>query len=242
MNMIELSFVDTAIGLIPLLFGIIVFYQVLGKSRELVLASARMVLQLIGIGFALTFIFQYSMPLLGLAILLIMIIAASAISVRPIHRPKQHNLIAATCAITVGGGLNLAWILLAVLRLDPWYQPQLVIPLAGMVFANGMNAISVAAERYQQEQKSAEENKSDVNKAKKQAFQAAMIPQINTLLAVGLVSLPGMMTGQILSGVSPIIAVRYQVIIMSMIASTSIICIWAYFYILQMLKPAQKAA
>ena len=86
-----------------------------------------------------------------------------------------------------------------------------------MYFANTMNSISLAAERYHSELN----NDKTADKARLTAFHAAMIPQINGLLAVGVVALPGMMTGQILSGVSPLIAVRYQIMIMAMILGTA---------------------
>jgi putative ABC transport system permease protein len=86
-----------------------------------------------------------------------------------------------------------------------------------MVMANSMNAVSLCAERYWSDL----EQGNDRKDAAHTAMTAAMIPQINSLLAVGLVSLPGMMTGQILSGVSPLIAVRYQIVIMAMILSTA---------------------
>jgi putative ABC transport system permease protein len=86
-----------------------------------------------------------------------------------------------------------------------------------MYFANAMNAISLAAERYHSEL----HNGVPAEKARLTAFHTSMIPQINGLLAVGLVALPGMMTGQILAGVSPLIAVRYQIMIMAMILGTA---------------------
>jgi putative ABC transport system permease protein len=100
-----------------------------------------------------------------------------------------------------------------VLDLQPWYLPSSVIPLAGMIFAGAMNSISLAGERVE-----AETNR-DVpyERSRSIALQASLIPITNTLFAVGLVSLPGMMTGQILSGVSPLIAVRYQIMVMCMI-------------------------
>jgi len=92
-----------------------------------------------------------------------------------------------------------------------------VIPLAGMIFANSMNTISLAGERFHAERERGE----DYLSARRTAMEAAMIPQVNALLAVGLVSLPGMMTGQILSGVEPLIAARYQIMVMCMIFSTA---------------------
>ena len=88
-----------------------------------------------------------------------------------------------------------------------------MIPLAGMIFANAMNSVSLSAERFSSEIK---ENKS-YRESRNIAFNASLIPNINTLFAVGIVSLPGMMTGQILSGVDPLIAVRYQIMVMCMI-------------------------
>jgi putative ABC transport system permease protein len=92
-----------------------------------------------------------------------------------------------------------------------------MIPIAGMIFSNAMNAISLAGERLYSELGHHE----DYTRARNTAFQAAMIPVTNALLAVGLVSLPGMMTGQILAGTSPLIASRYQIIVMCMIFSSA---------------------
>ena len=109
--------------------------------------------------------------------------------------------------------LTLILITRGVLSTVPWYTPRVMIPLAGMIFANCMNAVSLAAERYYAER--------DVGHSYVQCrdagLQAAMIPLKNPLLAVGLVSLPGMMTGQILSGVDPLLAARYQIMVMAMI-------------------------
>ena len=100
-----------------------------------------------------------------------------------------------------------------VLDLHPWYWPRYVIPLAGMIFTNAMNSVSLAAERFEAELKR------DVayNEARAIALRASLIPITNSLFAVGLVSLPGMMTGQILSGISPLIAARYQIMVMCMV-------------------------
>ena len=103
-----------------------------------------------------------------------------------------------------------------VLRLDPWYLPQFMIPLAGMIFSSSMNTVSLAAERLEAERK-----RHDFPTARGIAFNAALIPNINSMFAVGLVSLPGMMTGQILSGVSPVIAAKYQIVVMCMIFGSS---------------------
>jgi putative ABC transport system permease protein len=114
-----------------------------------------------------------------------------------------------------------------VLVVDPWYSPQSMIPVAGMIFANAMNSVSLAADRL-----NAETGRNvPYDEARKIALQSSLIPVINSLFAVGLVSLPGMMTGQILSGVSPLIAARYQIMVMCMVLGSSGIAT-AYFLIL----------
>ena len=107
----------------------------------------------------------------------------------------------------------LALVTQVVLDLPRWFEPRFVIPLAGMIFANTMNTVCLAAERFEAER----QHQEDLAAARRAALRAALIPPINALLAVGLVSLPGMMTGQILSGVDPMVAVRYQIMVMCMI-------------------------
>ena len=119
----------------------------------------------------------------------------------------------AILALAIGGLTTLALVTQGVLDLTPWYWPNYFIPLAGMILANGMNSVSLAADRLQAE------IGRDVpyDKARNIAFRASLIPITNSLFAVGLVSIPGMMTGQILSGVSPLIAARYQIMVMCMV-------------------------
>ena len=86
-----------------------------------------------------------------------------------------------------------------------------------MIFANCMNTVSIAAERFESELR----HDVPIAQAKRIAFQSGMIPVINSMFAVGLVALPGMMTGQILSGVTPLVAVRYQIVVMAMLFAAS---------------------
>ena len=118
-------------------------------------------------------------------------------------------------SILFGGGVTLLLVTQFVLKLDPWYMPRYMIPIAGMVFASSMNGVSLAAERLKAEL----DRNISYDKAKSIALKASLIPITNSLFAVGLVSLPGMMTGQILSGISPHIAIRYQIMVMCMIFS-----------------------
>ena len=175
-----------------------------------------MITQLLLIGFVLTYIFEAEHPALVLAVLSVMLLVSSWIALRPIPQQRPSLYFRALIATSLVNVALLILITQAVLNSEPWFQPSVVIPLAGMVFAVGMNAISLFAERYYAELS----NNHQVH-ARNVAYRATVIPTINSLFAVGLVSLPGMMTGQILSGVSPLIAVRYQIMIMLMLFASS---------------------
>ncbi len=172
-----------------------------------------MLVQLLIIGYFLTYIFASDHALPTLLILTVMISASSWIALGTIKNMRCLLYRHAFISIAVGGGITLLLVTQAVLELQPWYLPRLMVPIAGMIFANSMNSISLAVERLNAEL----ERSVAYETARNIALQACLIPVINSLCAVGLVSLPGMMTGQILSGVSPLIAIRYQIMVMCMI-------------------------
>ncbi len=176
-------------------------------------AISRMLIQLLLIGYVLVFIFDSDSSLIIVAVLTVMVLAASWIALNTIDTGRSSLYLAALLSILSGGGLTLLFITQGVLQLEPWYRPSYMVPLAGMIFASSMNAISLAVERLNAELI----NGSTYQAAWTTAFRTAMIPVTNSLFAVGLISLPGMMTGQILSGVSPFIAARYQIMVMCMI-------------------------
>lgn len=197
---------------LPLLVVGYFYYRWIGNKTEILTATLRMSVQLIAIGYVLTSLFETNSLWLLSLLVSIMVIAASLIARRHIHNKDLKTYLTLLLAIGVGGSVNLLLILIFVLELDTIFEPRVVIPLSGMLFANAMNAISLAAERF-----SKERLKHTYEEARAIAFKASMIPQINSFLAVGFVSLPGMMTGQILSGIDPMVAVRYQIVVMAMI-------------------------
>ena len=172
-----------------------------------------MLIQLLLIGYFLGYIFEADNSLIVLAVLAIMLFSSAIIALRTIQIPKKTLYLKSFWAILVSGAIILILITQGVLGLHPWYLPSYMIPLAGMIFANAMNSVSIAGERLQAELKR------DIPyiQARNIALQASLIPITNSLFAVGLVSLPGMMTGQILSGISPFIAARYQIMVMCMV-------------------------
>lgn len=216
---LTLSLGQLAVAFIPVAVTLAILLRWSLRAGRAVYALGRMLLQLLLIGYALAWIFGAHSGVLILLVLAIMLVASSWIALGTVPEHRWELLSASLLAITVGGGLTLAVITQGVLRMEPWYLPRYMIPLAGMVFANAMTSVSLAGERLYSELGHGQ----GFHDARVAAFHAAMIPVINALLAVGLVSLPGMMTGQILSGVSPLIASRYQIMVMCMIfASTGL--------------------
>ncbi len=200
---------------VTIVIGILVKWSL--KASNAIYAIARMLVQLLIIGYFLVYIFEAQHAWIIILILTIMVIASSWIALGTIEDKRRLLFKHAFWSILLGGGITLALVSQAVLALDPWYQPQFMIPLAGMIFANSMNSISLAVERLNAELK----RNVPYDEARNIAFHASLIPIINSLFAVGLVSLPGMMTGQILSGVSPLIAIRYQIMVMCMLFGAS---------------------
>ncbi len=178
---------------------------------------ARMLVQLLLIGYMLGAIFAAESSWVVIGVLMVMLIAASWISLRSIQENRREHFRAVLVAILMGGGCTLMIVTQLVLNLEPWYLPRVFIPLAGMIFSNCMNTVSLVAERYASELGRNEEP----IVARNTAIHAALIPITNSLFAVGLVSIPGMMTGQVLAGISPLIAARYQIMVMCMVYGSS---------------------
>ena len=177
----------------------------------------RMLIQLILVGYILVYIFESNDAWITLTVIAMMIIASSWIGLRTLQKLRWRSFGHSIIASILGGGTVLLIVIWPVLTLEPLYKPQFTIPLAGMIFANSMNTISLALERLDAEMR----NGVQFIQARNTAMHTAMIPIINSMFAVGLVSLPGMMTGQVISGVSPLIAVRYQIVVMCMIFASA---------------------
>ena len=200
------------IAFIPALVVIGVLHWWSCESGSAMYGLVRMVVQLLLIGYVLTFIFEAEYACIIVIVLAIMVLVASWIALRTVRNKRRGLYFKGLFAVFIGGGSVLLLVTQGVLALDPWYLPRYVIPLAGMIFAGVMNSVSLAAERVIAEI----DRQPDYTAARDIAFKASLIPITNALFAVGLVALPGMMTGQILSGISPLIAVRYQIMVMCM--------------------------
>ena len=192
---------------------LVIMYRWSLRAQTALYANARMLVQLLAVGYVLTYVFETDEPALIAGVVALMVVVAAWIALRPLGRRGIPAYSRTLVAVSASGLTMLAIVTQLVLDLPRWFEPSFVVPLAGMIFANTMNTVSLAAERFESERGGGV----DVALARRTALDAALIPQINGLLAVGLVSLPGMMTGQILSGIEPLVAVRYQIMVMCMV-------------------------
>ena len=211
---------------IPVLVVILIQVRWAMPTKPALYGMGRMVLQLLLIGYILLFIFETEHGIVVLLVLVVMIAVSSWIALRPIASQRSHLYLVTLASISIAGlpilFLGTRW----VLEITPWYTPRYVIPLAGMIFANSMNSISIAAERLTAEL----DGGSNRDDARRKAFATALIPLVNSLMAVGLVTIPGIMTGQVLAGISPLIAARYQIMMMCMLFGSSGIATACFLY------------
>ena len=216
----QISFIPLAnlmLGFIPviILIGIMYFWGL--KISNSIYANFRMLIQLLLIGYVLTFIFETDEPIIIALVVLFMILMSAWIAMRPLKEKGIYPFVIIFISLALSGLAVLFLISQFIVDLPRWFEPSFVVPIAGMIFANSMNTVSLAGERFFIEK----DHGKDYLSSRKIALETALIPQVNALFAVGLVSLPGMMTGQILSGIEPLMAARYQIMVMCMIFSTA---------------------
>lgn len=220
--------IQLALAFIPVVVVLLMMVRWSLKAGFALYALIRMLIQLLLVGYVLTSVFAAEQSWIVMLVMLVMVTTASWIALGTVKDQRRDLYLIVFLSIFLGSGLTLILITQSVIGLSPWYEPRYMIPLAGMIFANAMNSVSLAVERLSAELS----RKVDFLTARNEAFQAAFIPTINSMLAVGLVSLPGMMTGQILSGVSPITAAHYQIVVMCMIFGGSglstVFFLWLY--------------
>jgi len=204
----------------------------LGLENTLLIGSLRTFVQLTIMGYVLTWFFDQQHWAFMLTLLFLMILIASYEGSRRQKKEIPHFFAAMFVALLSSALIILGTILLFILDVKPWYTPYAAIPIGGMIIGNGLNSTALTANRFVGELKHREKEietllalgatpKEAVFDAMKASIHAALIPNINAMMTVGLVQLPGVMTGQILAGIDPIIAVRYQIMIMYMWFTTA---------------------
>ncbi len=222
---IELSLTDVGLAAAFLLLpAILSLRQNLGIHRDLLVGGLRCFAQLSITGFLLKALFQTDAWYWVVLALGVMTIAGghTAASRQKTRVPGLFGL--STLSIFVTAALTLAYATQVIVRVSPWYDPQYLIPLAGMILGNAMNGSALAAERLGGELRLRRQEievllalgatpRQACAEAVRATIRASLIPAVNGLMSVGLVHLPGMMTGQMLGGAPPTTAVRYQILI-----------------------------
>jgi len=233
MDVLSLSAFDLSLAAILLLMLAVTSFRIgLGLEKRIVISGIRMTLQLLLIGMVLQFLFaNASFSLVFFLSICMLLIAGYEVWARQ----KRKLLGTAGYLISTGSMLvssfTVTFLALTVMvGIDPWYTPQYAIPLLGMLLGNTMTGVALASDRLTTEMynqrgmveqrlllgQNWQEASGDI---RRDCMRTGMIPIINSMAAAGVVSLPGMMTGQILGGSSPLDAVKYQILIMFLIAA-----------------------
>lgn len=232
-SLIELDPIDLvwALGMMAIAIGLSSFSR-LGLELQLAIAAGRTVVQLLVVGSILAVIFDLKDPVAlpgVLGVLMVMLTIATITSRNRIGKKIPRLVPVVFGAMFFSTALTLSYTNLLIIHPKTWYEPQYLIPLAGMVLGNAMNGAAIAGERLVSTIKSSRQEiethlslgatpQQAVETYRKDAIRAGLIPTLNQMMVVGIVTLPGMMTGQLLSGISPLNAASYQILIMFMLA------------------------
>lgn len=232
-ELVPLGWTDLAAVSLCLLVNVALSFRYgLSMHGSLVLAGVRTVVQLTLVGFVLQRVFAVDEPLLVLGILVVMVLtAATTLARRASHRFPGRWLVAAG-SISLPAFLMVGYGVAFVIRPADWADPRYLIPLMGMVLGNSLTAVHLTMDRYTgavAARRAGIEHRLCLGATPQEAtldcarvaVRSGMTPIVNAMLIAGIVSLPGMMTGQILGGTSPLMAVRYQIVIMFLLAGAT---------------------
>lgn len=230
-----LTWGDLAVSLVFIAFSFFLIRKwKLGLENTLLIGTLRSFVQLTAMGYVLTWFFDQQHWAFMLTLLLIMILIASYEGTRRQKNEIPYFFPAMFISLLSAAVVILGTILLFILDVKPWYSPYAAIPIGGMIIGNGLNSTALTANRFIGEIKHREKEietllalgatpKVAVYDAMRESINAALIPNINSMMTVGLVQIPGVMTGQILAGIDPIVAVKYQIMIMYMWFTTAML-------------------
>jgi putative ABC transport system permease protein len=234
-SLIKLDLTDLVwgLGMIAIAIGIS-SWQRLGLEIPLAHATLRTVVQLLGVGYILAIIFELKNAIAVLGVLMVMLTIATITARNRIGKKIPQLLLVVFGSIFFSTALTLSYTNLLIIQPETWYEPQYLIPLAGIVLGNSMNGAAIAGERLVSSISSSRLEiethlslgatpQQAVTAYRNDAVRAGLIPTLNQMMVVGVVTLPGMITGQLLSGIKPLEAASYQILIMLMLAFTNLI-------------------
>lgn len=232
--------IELSLGQLGLALGLMVAaialsaWQQLGLEVSLAIATGRTVMQLLVVGFLLSIVFSLRNPWLVLAVIGVMLSIAAVVARNRISKKIPLMLPLVGGSILISTALTLVYVTAIVIRPETWYEPQYVIPLAGILLGNAMNGAAIAGERFASTLNASRlEVETHLSlgatpwqatvRYRREAIKAGLIPTLNAMMVVGVVTLPGIITGQLLSGVEPTNAAAYQMLIMFMLAFVTLL-------------------
>jgi putative ABC transport system permease protein len=228
---IELSYGQVGLAaLLIVINGVISVLLRLGLERRLLLATVCTVVQLLFIGLILEWVFRVGRWYVVIALILTMTLIAGIAAVQRAHVRYPGVWRNGIASVWLSSWLIGSFALFVIVPAEPWYSPQHAIPLVGMILGNTLSGISLGLDRLGGELVARRTHVETLlslggsrweaaRESVRQAVRTGMIPIINSMMVVGIVSLPGMMTGQLIAGIAPVHAVKYQIVIMFLIAS-----------------------
>lgn len=232
--MITWTDVFVSLVLIGLTFVLLKWWKI-GLAKSLIGGTIRTFAQLTLMGYVLTFFFQQHHWVFMVGLLLLMSLIASYEGARRLkEQPIPHYFLILFGSLLLTLIVVLGAILQFILNVEPWYYPYAMIPIAGMIIGNALNSTTLTVNRFvgEMEHREAEMEmmlslgapvRAVAQNSIRAAIKAALLPVLNSMMMVGLVQIPGVMTGQILAGIDPLIAVRYQIMIMYMWVTAAVL-------------------
>lgn len=236
-GVVEIGYLELfAASALMLIAGFVSFKLELEQTKRIVISTIRCFIQLLAVGFLLTYLFQYQTWWMVLLVVAFMVIAATQIATSRINT-SVPGLIPMVFISIFTSSVFIGFIVVeGIVQADPWYHAQQVIPIIGMVVGNAMSATAVAIDRLFADMDSRENEmfslialgatpREAAYPSLKAAIGAGMTPVLATMSAAGIVTIPGMMAGQILAGADPVAAAKYQIVVMLMLSAANTLAI-----------------
>lgn len=223
---IDVSWLQLALFSITLIIPVAINYHYrLAMANEMMIAIIRMAIQLILVGFYLEYVFELNSAGLNLVWLIVMVLVGASAIIGKANLPKQRLMLPITLGLFIGLFPLIVLLCFYIIEPVPWYSAQYLIPIAGMLLGNSLSGNIVALQNlYGAFEQRKEEYEGAISLGAspeyasipfvRTAMQKALAPILASMTTIGLVTLPGMMTGQILGGASPMLAIKYQLIIL----------------------------
>lgn len=235
---VPLSYIDLTLSALLVIANLVISYLYhLKMEKSLAIAALRMMIQLCAVSLVLRFIFSEVSPLWSLAFALLMAGGAMLeIIMRQQYRFRAWVPLLVTASPAFLAGLVTTLIALAVIGPTPWYAPRFLLPILGMLTGNTLSGVALVLDALTssaERERNTIEARLALGATRMQAFEdilrrslrTGLMPVLNAMAAAGIVSLPGMMTGQILAGIDPVEAAKYQIMIMFLIAGATAIAV-----------------